>query len=207
MSTRQNVTVESYNQTAEDYAKNVCELHPKKASTVFTSFLRKGSKVLDIGCGSGRDAQVFVEKGYQVVGIDLSSAMIGIAKKKVKKARFQIMDMRNLIFNDNTFDGIWANAVLLHVPKKKISSTLKEWRRVLKKSGLLYIGVKEGRGEGFEMDKRYKTPVKKYFSYFEKSEIERKVKLAGFTVDKLFVEKEDHEYSHHPWIRIFSKKR
>ncbi|MBI2598308.1 MAG: class I SAM-dependent methyltransferase, partial [Candidatus Diapherotrites archaeon] len=66
------------------------------------------AKILDIGCGPGRDAKYFSEQGLDVTGIDLTSNFVKMASKNVPNATFKHMDMRSLDFPEDTFDGIWG---------------------------------------------------------------------------------------------------
>ncbi|RPJ68943.1 MAG: methyltransferase domain-containing protein [Alphaproteobacteria bacterium] len=67
---------------------------------------QKGSKILDVATGTGQQAFAFAKKGYEVIGIDLSEAMLNVAKKKNKfrNVKFEIADATNLPFEDNSFD-------------------------------------------------------------------------------------------------------
>ena len=58
-------TIDSYNQTAEAYAKNVKDIVLNEAIDKFLRLLPKGALILDVGCGSGRDARIFSDKGYK----------------------------------------------------------------------------------------------------------------------------------------------
>ena len=67
---------------------------------------RRGSKILDVATGTGQQAFAFARKGYEVIGIDISEAMLSVAKKKnrYKNAKFEVADATNLPFEDNSFD-------------------------------------------------------------------------------------------------------
>ncbi len=85
-----NVTLSSYDSTAVQYAQNVELLHPESQAQKFQEMLPKGAKILDVGCGSGRDAKVFSEKGFDVTGVDFSSNMIELATVTAPKVAFQV---------------------------------------------------------------------------------------------------------------------
>ena len=70
--------------------------------------LLKGKKVLDAGCGPGRDVEYLMSEGYEVTGIDLSEGMIEEAKKNVPNGNFVLMDFRKMKFKAKSFDGIWS---------------------------------------------------------------------------------------------------
>jgi len=84
-----------------------------------------GSKVLDLGCGSGIQSKQLSEAGLSVVGFDLSQRMINQAKKRAPKAKFIAGDMTKMDFPEESLDGVFAQASLLHIPKKLIPKVLK----------------------------------------------------------------------------------
>ena len=201
------ITIESYDKTVNDYIAKVDSLHPFNESKKFLSLLRKKALILDLGCGPGRDAKVFANKGFRVIGVDLSEKMIKAAKKRVKNAQFKVMDTMKLDFKDKTFDGIWASAVLLHIPKRHIIKALREVNRVLKEKGVFYLSVKEGEGEGETLvpDERY-GGVQKFWAFFQKSEIEEALKKAGFAIIKSLIDQKSNSYATNPWIHIICRK-
>jgi ubiquinone/menaquinone biosynthesis C-methylase UbiE len=198
-------TIDSYDQTVDEYIKNVDDLHPIKESKKFLSYLGNNKSILDIGCGPGRDAKIFADQGFEVVGIDLSTKMIEAAINRVKNSKFKIMDIRKLDFEDNKFDGAWASASFLHIPKKDISKGLQEVYRVLKDKGIFYISVKQGKGEILKPDERY-NGIQKFWSFFQKEEIENELIKTGFEIVESYVEEQNSSYATNPWIQIFCRK-
>jgi len=120
-----------------------------------------------VGCGDGEHGAYFMEKGFDVVGIDLSDSFLEMARKK--SLNTLKMDLEDLKFNDNSFDGIWAVTSLLHVPKSKINKVLGKLSDVLKSDGILYVCVKEGKGEKFVIDKE-DSSTKRFFAFWKKDE-------------------------------------
>ena len=124
-------TIKTYEELAEDYYKTHFDINEIKNIADFFIQNLKGQKILDIGCGPGRDAKYFSENGLEVTGIDLTSNFVKMASQNVPNAKFIQMDMRNLDFAENTFDGIWACASFLHIPKEDAKNTLLGlWRTV-----------------------------------------------------------------------------
>lgn len=117
-------------------------LEPSKGAIRFSEVLKKDNpqgKVLEIGCGNGRDANYFSENGFEVVAIDLSPDAVALAKKNFETSEhlsFQVGDAENLKFRDNVFDAIYSWSVLHSTEMKK---SFKEVSRVLKSGGLLNI--------------------------------------------------------------------
>lgn len=101
--------------------------------------------ILDAGCGTGRDSKYFLSADYKVTAFDNSVKMIEHA------SGFTGLDVLRMSFEDvqwkNRFDGIWACASLLHVPKKKIDFILKKLLDALKVSGVIYMSFKYGSEE------------------------------------------------------------
>ena len=109
-------TIEAYNKFAELFYARTFNKISQYHLTEFLSKL-KGKKILDAGAGTGRDMIYFKEEGYNVTGIDLADEMIKVAKKKAK-VTIKKMDMKKLEFKDESFNGVWCCATLLHVPKE-----------------------------------------------------------------------------------------
>lgn len=101
----------------------------------------KGSKLLDVATGTGKQAFAFAKKGYEVVGIDLSEAMLNVAKKKNKfrNARFEVADATNLPFGDNSFDISTVSFALHDMPLSIREKVLKEMVRVTRSKGIIVI--------------------------------------------------------------------
>ncbi len=205
MNNFQKITIESYNDTVEDYIKFTDGLHQFNESDLFVSHLSKNSIILDLGCAYGRDVAVFLKKGFRVVGIDLSKKMIESAKERVVDGQFYIMDVKKLKFEDNFFDGVWGSKIFLHLSKKDVKKSLQETHRVLKPNGIFFLSVKMGKGEKMLADIRY-GGKKKFWSFFQKEEIEREVINAGFKIIKSELKKEKIAYDTNQDIQILCKK-
>ncbi|HUV42375.1 MAG TPA: class I SAM-dependent methyltransferase [Patescibacteria group bacterium] len=145
-----------------------------------------GSKFLDLGCGTGNDAHLALDRGMKYVGVDLSKGMLDLARKMVKGAKFLEMDVTNLKFEDNEFDIVWASAVLLHLNSLDLNKALKEIRRVLKPDHFAFISM-EKRQEGDRpksMRRSIKEGklVKRFFALYTESEFGNILEKAGFNV-------------------------
>src|SRR3989338_3343675 len=154
--------ISTYNKIAGIYSKYSSEKLLQFQLNEFLSLL-KGKKILDAGCGGGRDVDYFTEEGYDAIGIDLSEGLIKEAKKK--KGKFMVMDFIKLSFENETFDGIWSMAGFIHNSREDVAKSLKEFFRVLKKDGILYIAVREGEGEEEVRKEKYNGEPRIYI-YF-----------------------------------------
>src|SRR5262249_11904589 len=112
-----------------------------------------GGAILDAGCGAGRDARAFRERGYRVVAMDASAEMARLAAEyagvEALVGRFQDLDF------DAEFDGVWACASLLHVRRSETGAVLARLARALKSDGALYASFKLGESEGERGGRRF----------------------------------------------------
>jgi len=152
-----------------------------------------GKKILDAGCGTGTHAQYFSQKGFDVTGIDLVDEFLAHARNRCK-GEFIKMDLREMTFKPESFDGIWACASLLHVPKHELITVLGNFGKVLKNKGLMYISVKRGTGEKIENGR--------YFSYHTLEGLENFLQDAGFQPLIKYTE----EKITGNWATIYSQK-
>lgn len=193
-------TIKTYEELAEDYYKTHFDINKIKNIANFFIKNLKGQKILDIGCGPGRDAKYFSEHNLEVTGIDLTSNFVKMASKNVPNAKFIQMDMRNLNFPENTFDGIWACASFLHVPKEDAKNTLLGFRKILKPDKLIYLSVKQGNEEKFVEKDEYKGRTK-FFAFYTQDEFKNLVESCNFKILKVLIDKKKDT-----WINVFATK-
>ncbi len=112
----------------------------------FLSRLPVDGHILDAGCGSGRDSLFFLRKGYEVTALDASEALANLASQYISRPVLR-MSFDQIEFED-CFDGVWACASLLHIPRRRILEVFDRLSRSLKPSGVLYASFKYGDEEG-----------------------------------------------------------
>ncbi len=177
------INIEAYDRVAKEFKKT----HFKRTywKSEFKEFcsLVPGKKVIEIGCGPGRDAKLFAKEKFEYIGTDASKGMIREAHKTVKNAKFKVMDYYDLDFPAQTFDGFWAVASILHVPKRRIRKVLRSIKRVLKPGGVGFITIKEKRSldEGVIHDDRY-GGVDRFFAFYAQVEFQKILEETGFSV-------------------------
>ena len=148
-------TVAFYNHNASGWAKQHTGVgFWAKEMAKFKQYLPTGA-VLEIGCGSGRDAKELAALGYEYVGTDISASMVRIVQKNNPNLTFFQQSVYELDFSDNTFDGFWAAAVLLHIPKVRMNEALGKIHTVVKPDGMGFISIKDGEEERFEKGRLY----------------------------------------------------
>ncbi|MES2554986.1 MAG: class I SAM-dependent methyltransferase [Bacteroidota bacterium] len=205
MKSRKEVTISSYDKTAEEYFKVVSEFDLFPEIFEFINLLKPKGRILDLGCGPGQHSLFFAEKGFDVTGIDLSEKMISIAKRIAPDVNFVVMDISKLTFSSNSFNGIWASASLLHIPKEEIYSVLQRLYDLLEADGILYLSLKYGDSEDFLNDYRY-GGVKKYYVYYKPEEIEQIICETNFKILRRGLRNKRATYDTNSWIHVFCKK-
>ena len=147
-------TIEYYNQNADMFAQGTRLVDFTIVQERFRKMLPVGSRILDFGCGSGRDTKYFLEKGYQVAATDGSAELCRLAGSftgiKVKEMLFQELD------EIGVYDGIWACSSILHLPKQELLPVIRKMCDALKDNGVIYTSFKYGDFEG-ERNGRYFT--------------------------------------------------
>lgn len=145
-------TIEYYEKNAKEYFNRTVNIKMDDLYEEFEKYLYPGAKILDLGCGSGRDSKYFLAKGYEVVSVDGSYEMCKLAEEYIGNTVYNIK-FEDLNYNDE-FDAIWASASLLHVKKHSLLQVMNEVIRALKDQGVLYASWKYGSGPRCE-DNRY----------------------------------------------------
>ncbi|MBM6618009.1 class I SAM-dependent methyltransferase [Bacillus suaedaesalsae] len=189
MNSLTNHMADSYNNKAVERDTFEVSKWKAKEREVFLQMLQKERlySLLEIGAGPGKDSLYFNENGLATISTDLSPEMVRLCKEKGLDAK--VMDFANLDAPDNYFDSVWAMNCLLHVPKDQISDVLSEIKRVLKPTGLFFMGVYGGENsEGIWEDDFY-TP-KRFFSFFEDEGIKQLVS-EYFTIEYFTVVPKD----------------
>jgi len=177
----------------------------QKELAEFAELVKKnGGRVLDCGCGSGVQSRELFDRGLEIVGMDLSPKMIYEAKKRVPKAKFVVGDMTKMNFAKGSFGGVYARASLLHVPKKLVPRVLKSINKILKNGGILYLALKEGKGEGEVVDERFGKKVRRFFSFFSQQEVLDLLKESGFELLKK--SKRQRAKNSTLWLQFLARK-
>ena len=164
--------IEYYNINAESFVAETQNADMSLWRDKFESYVAEGGRVLDAGCGSGRDSKAFMQHGFSVVAFDASMEMCKAASKLIGQKVCQ-MKFQDIAF-DAEFDGIWACASLLHVPYEELPDVMNILRMALKDKGAIYASFKYGDSK---MTKGDRT-----FSNFTENTAEKLLSEAGFEV-------------------------
>jgi SAM-dependent methyltransferase len=139
--------------------------------------LPKTAQILDLGCGSGQDADELRRRGHHVIGLDRTAALLAFARRQSAVLPLICADMRRLPLRGGSFDGIWAAASLIHLPKANVKTVLADLRRLTRPGGIL--GATFTHGMKSRILKRGWIPGR-YFSRWKKGELERVFHATGW---------------------------
>ena len=202
---------ETYNKIAENWHKD----HQPDTwwfdgTNTFISFLKKGDLVLDVGCGGGTKSKYLISKGLKVLGIDFSENLINIARREVPGAEFLVMDIHDINTLKENFNGIFMQAVLLHILKGEVKGILQKAVQKLNIGGYLYVAVREkiegGVDEEVKKENDYGYEYERFFSYFTKDEFKAYFKDLGLELVYENAVSPSRIVRQSRWIQIIGKK-
>lgn len=139
------INVDWYDQNAELYDRNANRCNPKDHVSSFISQLPPGARILDAGCGNGRDMETFKEFGFDVHGFDASRMMCGLSAQRVGASeRVRQLSFSQYADPTDSWDGIWAMASLVHVEDEDIGDVVHNLTRSLRPGGIFFAALKIG---------------------------------------------------------------
>lgn len=202
-------TLRAYDAHPEKYEEATANMTPQEEFEAFVGQIPKGGLVLDAGCAFGRDTALFVEKGYQAIGVDMSEGLLNRARKLHPALTFKKMDVRSLDFDDNAIAGIWCHATLLHLKDDDMRKALSEFSRVLLPGGVVFISVKEGTGDE-EFVEKFSSNSARYFNYQTLDSVRAMVEQSGLDITKIYIMNERERWGADKrnlnWVYCFAKK-
>lgn len=138
-------TLDYYNKNANAFASGTKDVDFSEIQSLFLSYLSDGARILDFGCGSGRDAKSFHEKGFLVDAVDGSEELCVLAREITG------LPVQQMLFSEldcvDTYDGIWACASILHAPLTELPDVFRRMIVALHADGIIYTSFKYGNGE------------------------------------------------------------
>jgi SAM-dependent methyltransferase len=143
-----------YDQQALAYRDRTARLDLAAMRSELVTRVAPGARVLDAGCGAGRDVVAFTGAGLRAVGLDLSLPLLACAREATPGAPLAQADLRALPFAGGAFAGLWMCASLLHLPAADAPLALREAARVLAPGGVAVLTLKEGEGARTQEDGR-----------------------------------------------------
>ncbi len=141
-----NKTIQYYNDNAIEFASNTKDVTLSNIQNQFIELLPEAGRILDFGCGSGRDAKYFSENGFQVEAIDGAEELCKFARE------YSGIPVRCMLFQElneiNKYDGIWACSSIIHLSKPELIHVFSNMINALKNNGVIYTSFKYGDFEG-----------------------------------------------------------
>ena len=158
----------------------------------FASLLSPCSHILDLGCGPGRDIRIFSEHGHKPIGLELNPSFIEMARPHGEVVLGDIRNIRSL-FTPTSFDGVWAQASLVHLQRTEIELVLHDIRVLLKPNGHLYACVPAIGETGWQEE----SDGRRWYTTWPLDSFKEAVRTAGFRVD---------DATHGPYVEIWATK-
>lgn len=192
-------TLQYYNQHAKAYVDSTRDVEFSQTQDRFLHYLKPGARILDFGCGSGRDTKYFLDKGYQAEAVDGSAQFVRIASEYTGIA------VRQLLFQDleetERYDGIWACSSILHLPIGELETVLGKMGRALTARGIVYTSFKYGTEEG-ERGGRYFTDMT------EEKAAKLLENVRAFAVEEMWVTADVRPgRGHERWLNMILRKQ
>lgn len=157
-------TIDYYDQNAESFIAGTVAVDFHETQEKFLAFLPKKARILDFGCGSGRDTAYFHRKGYLVEAVD------GSAKMCESASRYAKIPVRQMLFQDleerNRYDGIWACSSILHLPLQELKEVMERMLQALRGNGVIYTSFKYGEFEGVRRGRYFTDFTEESFGWF-----------------------------------------
>ena len=151
-----NTTLGYYDNHADEFYKSTVNVEFASMQQHFLNKLKKGSYILDFGCGSGRDTKYFLEKGYNVDAVDGSKELCKLASE------YTGIEVNKMFFQELTevekYDGIWACSSILHLSIDELAEVMRKMVVALKEHGIIYTSFKYGTFAG-ERNGRFFTDM------------------------------------------------
>ncbi len=192
----QDTTLSWYRDNAIQYAEETRNSLVLDALWEFLSRMKEGGTILDYGSGSGRDSAYFLDKGFSVDSLDGSAEMKAQAERlfgiKVKLASFLSLEEKD------KYDGIWAQASILHLEEHDLRVALTLIERALKRDGVFYSSFRKGEEDGYENGRWYTNMTERRFLSFLP---------ASLYVEKIWESQDVRPGVSRTWLSIICRKK
>jgi len=146
-------TLEYYNENARTFSDQTQNVDFTETQERFLTLMPPQGRILDFGCGSGRDTKFFLERGYRVDAVDGSEELCRIASD------YTGIRVRQMLFQDldavEQYDGIWACSSILHLKKEELRAVILKMITALKSTGYIYTSFKYGTFEGYRKQRYF----------------------------------------------------
>ena len=148
-----NQTIGFYDENAEDFFQRSVDADMARGHADFTALVAPGGRILDAGCGSGRDSLAFARLGFRVTPMEASAKLAALASAHTGLP-VEVMTFDQIAWREE-FDGVWACASLLHVPRAELPAAVTRLRNALVPGGVLWMSFKYGAQERFANSRHF----------------------------------------------------
>jgi len=196
------ITIAEYQATAESYRLGTWNHDvSQNREALIAALPRSPGRILDLGCGPGRDLVAFCQAGHQVIGIDGTEAFVKYAQK-VSGCEVWQQSFLDLELPLAAFDGIFANASLIHVPRSQMVAVLKTLHGALVPKGALVMSMFRGEDEGYTI----RPTGMRYVVGWEYETLAPCLELAGFSIVKYYYRPPGLPQAAQNWLVIVAKQ-
>lgn len=194
-------SVNYYDENADAYASQTRYVDMSDLYPPFRELVSQGGRILDAGCGVGRDTRYFIEHGYSVISFDASREMV----KKCQEyphAYCLHLSFEDLDFEE-VFDGVWACASLLHLPSESAKRALAQLTTALKPGGIIFLSLRQPRGE-----RQSETARGRFYQYYTRDKVEDLLS-SDFRLESIRIWETTSNLDQDPglWINALARKR
>jgi SAM-dependent methyltransferase len=202
MEQHEQITIAEYQSTAASFREGTWDHDvSQNRQALIAAMPRNPGRILDFGCGPGRDIVAFQAEGYEVVGLDATPAFVEMAQQAGSGEVWQ-QNFLNLDLPEQFFDGIFANASLIHVPQTEMLRVLEDLYRSLVPGGAIAMSLARGEGEGYAD----RLTGQRYTSFWEYATIAPLIEQAGFTIDHHYYRPPGLPQQMQSWVAIVAHR-
>lgn len=193
-----NITLEYYSKKAEEFANDTQDVEFTELQDKFLEYLKPNAKILDLGCGSGRDSKYFMSKDCSIVALDGCKELCEIAAQYI--GQNVIHSTFERFETQEKFDGIWACASLLHLQIEKLPFIIEKYVNKLNKNGCFYLSFKYGDFSGLKNGR--------YFTHLTEETFKQVIaNIENIKINSLSITGDVREgRENEKWLNIFLKR-
>lgn len=191
-------TIDYYNKNADWYYWTTVALDMDAMRKRFASYLPAEARVIDMGCGSGRDTASFSDMGHDALGLDAAKELLALAQERLE-IKGKVGDMSTWVSSE-PYDGIWCCASLIHLNDKEKERFFRNLQYNLRPGGVIYISVREGIETGIDKEGRY-------MSNCTEDELREYLAGAGCEITETKITEDSMGRPGAKWLNVFAVRK
>jgi SAM-dependent methyltransferase len=197
-------TIDAYERSAKECVAQWSKRRHRRPPLLaeWLACLPADARLLDLGCGGGKDAGDLSQRGYRVVGLDRTSSLLSAGRRRYRSLPLVRADLRQLPFRARSFDGLWAAASLMHLPKPVARRILTDLSRLVRPGGLFAATMTYGVKSRMVTDGWVPG---RYFARWKKDELARAVRRAGWSILELNITTNRERKGR--WLNLLAQKQ